>query len=137
MEHAFDVEVVAADRKVYSGRAVSLTAPGGDGYFGVLHGHAPLVSTLQVGEVTLIPADTNTPLLLAVSSGFVEVTPDRVVILADTAELAEEIDVARASQARERAEARLREHTEDVDFDRAAGSLARAINRMRVAERRG
>lgn len=136
MEHAIEIEVVAADRKVYSGRAVSLMVPGGSGYFGVLHGHAPLISTLAVGEVTITPVD-EPPVLLAVSAGFVEVTPDRATILADTAELAEEIDVQRARQARERAEARLRERTDEIDYQRAEAALTRAINRLRVVERRG
>jgi len=132
MAHPFDIEVVAVDRKVYAGQAVSVTIPGADGYFGVLSSHAPLIATLGVGVVTIVPPD-NSPVLLAVSGGFAEVTENHVTILAETAELAREIDVERARQALERARGRLAGGQEGADIDRARIALLRAINRLRVA----
>lgn len=133
MAHPFEVEIVAADRRLYSGQAESLVIPGTDGYFGVLSGHAPLVSALAVGELIIKPPG-KPAMLMAVAGGFAEVLPDHVVILADAAELAEEIDIERARQARERAEERLRERGGgEMDIDRAQAALMRAINRLRVA----
>lgn len=133
----FLVEVVSADRKLYSGEAVSLTAPGAAGYFGVLRGHAPMVAALTYGELDITPSDNRPVVSLAVSGGFIEVAPDRVVILTDSAELADEIDIERARIAKERAEERLRAGGDDVDVTRAQAALLRAINRLHVVERRG
>lgn len=130
----FDVEVVSADKKLYTGEAVSLVAPGIDGYFGVLDGHAPMVAALKIGEISITPSGNRAPLLIAVAGGFVEVTPDHVVILADSAEMAHDIDIERARMAKERAEQRLRDIAENVDVERAQAALMRAINRLRTAE---
>lgn len=136
MAHSFDVEVVAADHQVYAGKTVSVVAPAVDGYLGILSGHAPLVAALGVGEVVITPPGNEKPVEIAVSGGFVRVEHDTVIILADTAELAAQIDIERAEQARVRAEARLTERQRtDIDFDRAQASLARAINRLRIARR--
>ena len=132
MALAFDVEIVAADHVVYRDQAVSLIAPGAAGYFGVLREHAPLISTLKIGALTISPLDAP-PIIFAISGGFAEVTPDKVIVLADSAERADEIDVARAREARDRAEARLRERADEIDSDRATTSLARALNRLNVA----
>lgn len=137
MANSFTVDVVAADKKLFSGDAVSLLAPGADGYFGVLRGHAPLVAALQVGELEITPADNRGKILIAVSGGFIEVTQEHVEVLADSAELAAEIDLERARQAHQRAEERLRQPGEDIDVERAEAALARASNRLRVAERHG
>lgn len=133
----FQVEVVAADRELYSGDAISLTAPGTDGYFGVLRGHAPLVSALAIGEITITPPENAPKVVIAVTGGFIEVTQERVVILADAAEMAEDIDVERARMAKERAEARLQGAETDTDVERAQTALMRAVNRLRVAGNRG
>ena len=132
MASAFEVQVVSADRKLYSGTCSTLVAPGMDGYFGVLFGHAPMIAALGIGRLDLTPADGDT-IHIAIAGGFAEVTPDRVQILADTAEQASEIDVERARQAVQRAEERLREKSEDINFDRAQAALQRALNRLRVA----
>ncbi|MHB0938072.1 MAG: ATP synthase F1 subunit epsilon [Armatimonadota bacterium] len=132
MPHAFDIEVVAVDHKVYTGQAVSVTIPGADGYFGILSGHAPLIASLGVGVITIAPP-TGQPVVLAVSGGFAEVVDDHVTILAETAELAHEIDVERARLAVERARGRLVGVEEGTDFDRARAALMRALNRLRVA----
>jgi F-type H+-transporting ATPase subunit epsilon len=134
MAFPFEVEVVAVDHKVFLGQAVSLVAPAVDGYVGVLRGHAPLVAALATGILTITPAEKRPVIEVAVSGGFMDVTPDRVTILADTAELAEEIDLERARQARVRAEQRLLAGASDIDITRAQAALLRAINRIRAAE---
>ncbi len=133
MAHPFEVEVVAADRKVFSGQAVSLVAPGVDGYLGVLSGHAPLMSALGVGTITITPP-SGTPVAIAVSGGFIQVTSDHVTILADSAELASDIDIERARLALARAEERLHTAGESIDVERAKAALLRALNRLRVAQ---
>lgn len=139
MSLAFNVEVISADRKLFAGKTVSLVIPGIDGYFGVLYGHAPLIGALGIGELT-ITNEGGKVTVLAISGGFVEVAPDRTLVLADAAELAHDIDIERARLARQRAEERLQQPSRadqmsDVDFERARIALLRAINRMRVAER--
>lgn len=111
-----------------------VVAPGIQGYFGVLPGHAPFLTTLGIGEVMYrVGRDEH---YLAVSGGFAEVRNDKVIVLADTAERPEEIDRARVERARARAEQRLSGRSqEDVDFARAAAALARALARLQVAGR--
>ena len=110
--------------------------PGSLGYFGVLPGHAPLLATLGIGELTYrIGRDEYH---VAVSCGFAEVRHDKVIVLADIAETPADIDRARAERARERAEARLggRGATpEEIDYARAMAALARALIRLQVASR--
>jgi len=132
MPEPFEIEVVAVDHKVYAGPAVSATIPGADGYFGVLTGHAPLIAVLGIGMVTITPP-AGPPVVLAVSGGFAEVTQTHVTLLAETAELAHEIDVERARQAMERARVRLAGTEKGTDIDRARIALLRALNRLRVA----
>ncbi len=132
MAHPIDVEIVAADRKVFSGTAGSVTVPGIDGYFGVLAGHAPLISALAIGIVELRAHEAGVPQLFAVAGGFVEVTPEKVTILADAAEAPAEIDAERARLAAERAEERLRAPEPGIDVTRAQASLLRALNRLRL-----
>jgi len=110
--------------------------PGSEGYFGVLPGHAPLLSTLGVGEVTYRQGREEH--FLAVMGGFAEVRGDRVIILAETAELPEEIDRERAERSRQRAEQRLAGRSggpDDVDYARALAALARALARLQVSGR--
>jgi len=111
-----------------------VVAPGIEGYFGVLPGHAPFLTTLGIGEVMYRAGRDER--YLAVSGGFAEVRNDKVIVLADTAERPEEIDRARAERARARAEQRLSGRSQDdVDFARAAAALARALARLQVAGR--
>ena len=116
--------------------ADEVVIPGSDGYFGVLPGHAPLLALLGVGEVMCRTGRIER--YLAVSGGFAEVGPERVTILAETAERPEEIDTARAQAARERAERQLaaRGGDEEIDYAQAALALERAQVRLRVATRR-
>jgi F-type H+-transporting ATPase subunit epsilon len=105
--------------------------PGSEGYFGVLPGHTPLLSTLGVGDLSYRKGGQR--FHLSVVGGFAEVLPDRVTILAQIAERAEDIDVARAQRAKQRAEERLARPTAEVDFERAQQSLLRATVRLQVA----
>jgi F-type H+-transporting ATPase subunit epsilon len=125
------LEITTPMRLVVAETVDEVVAPGIEGYFGVLPGHAPFLTTLGVGVVTYrIGRDEKQ---LAIAGGFAEVRNDKVIILADTAERPEEIDRARAERARERAERRLSGSQDEVDYARAQASLARALIRIQVA----
>ena len=129
---AFSLEVVTPERVAYSGQVASLQAPGSEGSFGVLAGHIPLLTGLQIGRLRFVEEDGG-EVQMAISGGFVEVGREQVAVLAETAERIEEIDIARAEAARQRAEERLaRAREERVDVARAEAALARAINRLRI-----
>jgi len=129
-----DLKVVTPYRQVVHEKVVRVTVPGREGYLGILPGHAPLLTELQAGE--LVYALSGRAGFLALSWGFAEVLPDRVIILAQTAERPEEIDVDRAHRARQRAEDRMKKSTEaEIDLERARAALARALARIQVAER--
>lgn len=130
---AFALEVVTPERVAYSGQVASLQAPGSEGSFGVLAGHIPLLTSLQIGRLRFVE-EGGSEIQMAISGGFVEVGREQVAVLAETAERVEEIDVARAEAARQRAEERLaRAREERVDVARAEAALARAINRLRTS----
>jgi F-type H+-transporting ATPase subunit epsilon len=131
MSKTFQLDIVTPQGKVFSEAVESLRAPGVEGSFGVLPGHTPFMTTLQVGVVELTQ-DGRTR-RLAISGGFIEVMPDHTAILAQTAEFAESIDVERAQDARRRAEERLKVHQADLDEARARSALERALNRLRIA----
>jgi len=133
-DRTFALEIVTPDRMVVSDDTVtSLVAPGSEGYLGVLANHAPLLVELKVGEVDVKRADDSES-MIAVSGGFMEVGGNRAIILADTAELAAEIDVPRAEEAKRRAQERLSRRSEpEVDSARAESALVRALNRLHVA----
>jgi F-type H+-transporting ATPase subunit epsilon len=119
---------------VVSDSVDEVVVPGLEGYFGVLPGHAPFLSTLGIGELTYRKGREE--LHLAVAGGFCEVRNDKVIVLADTAERPEDIDRERAERARQRAEQRLAGRTpEEIDYTRAAAALARALTRLQVAGR--
>ncbi|HEX2279492.1 MAG: F0F1 ATP synthase subunit epsilon [Candidatus Tectomicrobia bacterium] len=131
------LEVVTPDRQVLSVEADEVTAPGANGYFGVLPGHIPFITTLGLGELGYRIG--NQWEYLAITWGYAEVLPNHVTILTQTAEMAEEVDVERAERAKRRAEERLREWsttTADVDFERASTALQRAAIRLQVAGKR-
>jgi len=127
------LEVVTPDRAVVREEVDEVQLPGAEGYLGVLPGHAPLLATLTVGELWYRIGQQRQ--YLAIAGGFVEVLPERVTVLAQTAERAQEIDVARAEAARTRAEERLRQASSDTDFARARTALAKASMRLQVATR--
>jgi F-type H+-transporting ATPase subunit epsilon len=128
------LDVVTPTRLVVSEQVTEVVAPGSEGYFGVLPDHVPFITTLKAGNLTYWSGKEAHH--LAVSRGYAEVRGDRVNILADSAETAEEIDVPRADRARERAERRLAEWvsgSEAIDFTRAEAALHRALARLEAA----
>jgi F-type H+-transporting ATPase subunit epsilon len=125
------LDVVTPERGVVSEVVEELILPGSEGYLGVRPGHAPLLTTLKVGAIEY--RKDRQVRYLSVCWGFAEVLPDRVAILAETAERAEEIDVERAGRARDRAENRLRKPEPETDFLRAQVALQRALIRLQVA----
>ena len=127
------LDIVTAERIVYSEEVDAIVAPGVEGQLGILPHHAPLMTILQAGE--LVVRRGNDEDIMAISGGFLEVRPDRVIILADSAERAEEIDTARAEEAKKRAEKRMAEKTPGIDEARLQASLRRAIARLTAAER--
>jgi len=128
------LEIATPARLVVSDVVEEVVAPGIEGYFGVLPGHAPFLTTLGVGELTYRKGREEYH--LAVAGGFAEVRNDKVIVLVDSAERPEEIDRARAERARERAEQRLSGRTEgEVDYARAMAALSRALTRLQVAGR--
>ncbi|MBN1176623.1 MAG: F0F1 ATP synthase subunit epsilon [Dehalococcoidales bacterium] len=129
----FKVDIVTAERIVYSEDVEALIAPGVEGQLGILPHHAPLMTILQAGE--LVTRRGTEEDIMAISGGFLEVRPDRVIILADSAERAEEIDTERAEAAKKRAEERLKEKPAEVDMTRVEASLRRAMARLTVAEK--
>jgi F-type H+-transporting ATPase subunit epsilon len=128
------LELATPTRLVVTAEVDEVVAPGSLGYFGVLPGHAPLLATLGIGEVTYrIGRDEHH---VAVSGGFAEVRNDKVIILADSAETPADVDRVRAERSRDRAETRLAGRSPDeVDYTRAAAALARALTRLQVAGR--
>ncbi|MFZ0052132.1 MAG: F0F1 ATP synthase subunit epsilon [Desulfobaccales bacterium] len=128
------LEVVTPDRMVLSTEADVVVCPGVEGQFGVLFGHIPFLSALDIGEMYY--RSGNKTEFLAVAGGFAEVTGSKVTIVAEAAELGQEIDVERARRAKERAERRLAAaKTEEIDYARADGALRRAMAREKVASR--
>ena len=126
--------IVTAEKEVFSEDVDVIIAPGIQGQLAILPHHAPLLTTLQPGDLTVRKDGEEQDIF--VSGGFLEVIQNRVTVLADTAERAEEIDVARAEEARRRAEERLKVATPEVDLARAQAALKRAMTRIKVAERR-
>jgi F-type H+-transporting ATPase subunit epsilon len=131
MPDTFQFEIVTPDRQVVKDVAEEMEIPGRDGYLGILPGHAPLITELGVGEITY--RNANVTQRFAVAWGFAEVLPDKVTILAETAERPTEIDVARAQKAKARAEQILKTPDANTDYPHTLDSLARAENRISVA----
>lgn len=127
------LQIVSADRSLVSEVVDEVEIPGAEGYFGVLPGHTPLLALLGTGEVWYRAGQQTTH--LAVAFGFAEVLPDRVTILAQIAERAEDIDIARAEAAKRRAEERLHTPGMDIDFERARIAMLKSLIRLQVASR--
>ena len=127
------LDIVTAERVVYSGDVDEVVAPGVSGQLGILPRHAPLMTILQAGALTA--RNSGKDEVIAISGGFLEVRPDRVIVLADAAERAEEIDIARAEAAKKRAEERLRDRKAiGLNQATAEAALKRALTRLSVAE---
>lgn len=130
------LEIVTPERKVYSGDVSMVIVRGGGGDVGIMAGHIPLVTTVRPTAVRIFTDDNRVEGQVAVSGGFLEVKPDHITLLAEAAELPEEIDVDRALRAKERAERRLAQTgQEDIDFRCAELALQRALVRLQVARK--
>ena len=127
------LQIVSADRSLVNETVDEVEIPGADGYFGVLPGHTPLLAVLGAGELWYRQGAALH--YLALAFGFAEVQPDRVTILAQIAEKAEEIDRSRAEAAKKRAEERLARSTVDLDAERARIALLKSLIRLQVASR--
>lgn len=130
----FLVEIVTPERKVYEETANMVSVRGVEGELGILPNHIPLVTPLRIAPVT-IKRDGGKVDVVAVNGGFIEVRKDKVVILAESAELAQDIDVARAEAAKQRAQQRLAAKQDEIDFRRAEHALQRALNRLDITQR--
>src|SRR4051812_10591880 len=130
------LQIVSADRSLVKEQVDEVEIPGSDGYFGVLPGHTPLLALLGVGELWYRqgPGDGGKH-YLSIAYGFAEIQPDKVTILAQVSEKAEEVDIARAEAAKKRAEERLASPVMEMDFERARISLLKSLIRLQVATR--
>ena len=128
-----DLEIVTPQRSLVHEAVDEVQIPGAQGYFGVLPGHTPMLASLSVGELWYRRGQDK--VYISIITGFAEVLPDRVTILAQVAEKAEDIDVARAEAARSRAEQRLADPKTEVDYERARVALMKAITRLQVSAR--
>ncbi|HAL57315.1 MAG TPA: F0F1 ATP synthase subunit epsilon [Bacteroidetes bacterium] len=133
-EKKFNLEIVTPKKVAFSAEVTSFSAPGVVGGFQVLRSHAPLLSNIAIGEVKVTDAN-GVEHRYATSGGFVEVHENKVVMLAETAERADEIDTTRAHAARERARNRIDSKKVETDIERARLALYRALNRLKVAGR--
>jgi F-type H+-transporting ATPase subunit epsilon len=138
LPESIELVIVTPERQLLRETVVETTLPGADGCLGILPGHAPLITELGIGELTYRAKGGSDAGHLAIISGFAEVLGDRVTVLAETAERPEEIDVARAEEAKKRAEERLAAAASDpnVDWGRAAIALQRSLIRIQVARTR-
>jgi F-type H+-transporting ATPase subunit epsilon len=130
-----DLQIVTPDRLVVHEQVDEVQIPGSEGYFGVLPGHTPLLASLAVGELWYRKGTEK--IYLSLAFGFAEVLPDRVTILAQLAERADEIDVERAEAALKRAEDRLTRPKSDIDYERACIALTKSFSRLQVSSRIG
>jgi F-type H+-transporting ATPase subunit epsilon len=127
------LQIVSADRSLVNEQVDEVQIPGSEGYLGILPGHTPLLATLQVGQLWYRQGQEKH--YLSIAFGFAEVQADSVTILAQIAESAQEIDLARAESAKRRAEERLSKPTGDLDFERARIALLKSLVRLQVASR--
>jgi F-type H+-transporting ATPase subunit epsilon len=130
-----DLRIVTPDKLIVHEQVDEVEVPGAEGYFGVLPGHTPLLAALTVGELWYRKGAEKT--YVSIAFGFAEVLPESVTILAQLAERADEIDAARAEEARKRAEERLAKPASDIDYERARVALMKAMSRLQVSSRIG
>ena len=128
------LEIVSPERRAYADDVDMVVVPGIDGQLGILPHHTRLITALGTGELKIKKGGTEESMLI--SGGFVEVRPDKVIVMADLAEHSDEIDEARAVEARKRAEAQLQETSDPVDIARVRAALQTALMRERIATRR-
>ena len=132
LSRSFHLEIRTPEKLIYEGEVTSVQAPGVEGNFQILVGHIPFLTALDVGEIR-IRESSDTPQLMATAGGVFEALRTGVTALVETAEWASEIDVARAEQARDRAQEQLKSNASDLNRPRAEAALARAKNRIKVA----
>ena len=132
LNRSFHLEIRTPEKLIYEGDVTSVQAPGVEGNFQILAGHIPFLTALDVGEIR-ITESSDTPQLMATTGGVFEVLRTGVTALVETAEWASEIDVSRAEQARDRAQAQLAANASDLNRPRAEAALDRAKNRIKVA----
>ena len=133
MAKTFHLEIIATDRIFFSGEVEHLVITAIDGLLGIMAGHEPLVTSLPTGELKyLVNGEWK---YAAISEGFIQVMPDSSIILADTCELPEEIDIKRAQEAKERAEERLRQKQSIKEYYETQASLNRAMNRLKISQK--
>jgi F-type H+-transporting ATPase subunit epsilon len=135
MPESFNLTVLSPTRTLLDEPVESVIAPGSEGYLGILAHHAPLITSLRPGKLTVRDPSGSTA-IYAMSGGFLEVSNNRCVILADTLEEPERIDVDRARRAADRARERLKDMSAQIDRERAEAALARARNRVKIASER-
>jgi F-type H+-transporting ATPase subunit epsilon len=133
MAETFELEIVTPEKLVVKDVAEEAQIPGKDGYLGILPGHAPLITELAIGEISYKTSGVTKH--ICVAWGFAEVLPNKVTILAETAERPEEIDTTRAQKAKDRAEKELAAGGTDLDYDQVQASIARADTRLDVAKK--
>ena len=134
MAEALYIEIITPAKITYKGNIESVTVPGVKGSFQVLKNHAPLISVLDIGLVK-IKENENSTKYFATSGGTAEVLNNNILVLADSLEALDEIDIERAQRAKERAIERLTHKTEDTDIERARTAFARAVNRLNLVEK--
>ena len=135
LPESIELIVVTPEKQLLRQSTKEVQLPGAEGYLGILPGHAPLITELGIGELSYHDASGKESAHVAIIRGFAEVLPDRVTVLAETAEFAAEIDVARAEAAKARAEQRLASGDTNIDWDRVTVSLQRALIRIQVARK--
>ena len=133
MANTFQLEIIATDRVFFRGECEHLVITAIDGLIGIMAGHEPLVTVLPTGELKYM-TDGKWQ-YAAISEGFIQVMPDKAVILADSCELPEEIDVKRAEQARERAEELMKQKQSIMEYYQTQAALNRAMNRLKVSQK--
>lgn len=131
---SIELVIVTPERQLLRESVVEVVLPGAEGELGILPGHAPLITELGIGELRYRSASGKEEVHLAIIRGFAEVLEGRVTVLAETAELAEEIDIERAKQALGRARALIASNQANMDWDRASAALSRALVRIKVGE---
>jgi F-type H+-transporting ATPase subunit epsilon len=127
------LEIVTAEKMTFSEDVTSVLVPGAEGQLGILPHHAPLMSILKPGEMVIKRGAEE--MFVNITGGFLEVRPQQIIVLADAAELPEEIDIDRAREAKKRAEERMLSKSPEIDHARAEAALSRALIRLKVAER--
>ena len=134
MADKFKLDIIASDRHFYNGEAEMIVLPGIHGEYGIMSGHEAMVTAIVTGEID-ITADGEVK-TVAVSEGFAEIKPESVVIIVDSAEWPEEIDIKRAERAKERAEEKMRQKQSQLEYYHSKAALARAMNRLKVTSKK-